>query len=56
MNPYLMGRQSISSIKPLMVFTGTYPEYSVEDYLNAVTAKLILNIGPEPVITPLHQS
>ena len=39
-----------------MVFTGTDPEYSVEDYLNAVTAILILNIGPEPIKTPLHQN
>ena len=39
-----------------MVFTGTDPEHSVEAYLNAVTANLILNIGPEPVNTPLHQS
>ena len=38
-----------------MVFTGADPEYSVEDYLNAVTASLILNIGSEPIITPLHQ-
>ena len=38
-----MGETSISSIKPLMVFTGTDPEYSVEDYLNAVTANLISN-------------
>ena len=30
-----------------MVFTGTYPEYSVEDNRKAVTANLILNIGPE---------
>ena len=45
MNPY-----------PLILFTGTDPEYSVEDFLNAVTANLILNIGPEPVITPLHQN
>ena len=51
MNPYLMGRSSISSKKPLMVFTGTDPEYSVENYLNRVTANLILNIGPEPVNT-----
>ena len=36
--------------------TGTDPEYSVEDYLNAVTANLILNIGAEPVNTPLHQN
>ena len=28
-----------------MVFTGIDPEYSVEDYLNAATANLILNIG-----------
>ena len=33
-----------------MLFTGTDSEYSVEDYLNAVTAKLILNMRPEPVI------
>ena len=40
----------------MMIFTGTDPEYSVEDYLNAVTANLILNIGPEPINTPLHQN
>ena len=39
-----------------MVFTGAYPDYSVEDYPNAVTANLILNIGPEPVNTPPHQN
>ena len=39
-----------------MVLKGTEPEYSVEDYLNAVTANLILNKGPEPVNTPLHQN
>ena len=56
MNPYLMGGLSITSNKPLMVFTGTDPEYTVEDYLNAVTANLILYIGPEPINTPLHQN
>ena len=39
-----------------MVFTGTDPEFSVEDYLNSVTTILILNIGPEPINTPLHQN
>ena len=39
-----------------MVFTATDPEYSVEGYLNADTANLTLNIGPEPVNTPLHQN
>ena len=56
MNPYLMGGSSKTSNKPMMVFTGTDPEYSVEGYLNAVTANLILNIGPEPINTPLHQN
>ena len=32
MNPNLMGGSPISSNKPLMVFTGTDSEYSVEDY------------------------
>ena len=56
MNPYLMGGSSITSNKPLMVFTGTDPEFSVQDYLNAVTANLILNIGPEPINTPFYQN
>ena len=56
MNPYLMGGLSITSNKPLMVFTGTDPEYAVEDYLNTVTANLNLNIGPAPINTPLHQN
>ena len=30
-----------------MLFTGRDPEYSVEDYLNAVTVNLIKNIGHE---------
>ena len=55
-NPYLIGSSSISSHKPLMVFTETDPEYSVEDHLYALTANLILNIGLEPVNTPLHQN
>ena len=38
MNPYLMGGSSIQSNKPLMIFTGTDPEYFVENFLNAVTA------------------
>ena len=54
MNPYSMGGSSIKSNKPLMVFTGTDPEYPVEGYLNAVSANLILNIGPEPINTPIH--
>ena len=56
MNPYLTGGSSITSNKPLMVFTGTELEYFVEDYLNAVTANLILSIKPEPKNTQLHQN
>ena len=55
-NPYIIGGASLTSNKPLMVFTGTDPENSVEDYLNAVTANLFLIIGPESVKTPLHQN
>ena len=40
----------------MMVFTGKDPEYPVEDYLSAVTANLSLNIGPEPINTPIHQN
>ena len=39
-----------------MVFTGTDPEYSVEDFLKAVKANLFLNKGPEPTKLPLHQN
>ena len=39
-----------------MVFTGTDPEYSLEDYLNAITAKVIKNVGLESVNTLLHPS
>ena len=56
MNPYIMGGSSLSSYKLLTVFTATDPEYSIEDYLNAVRANLILNIGPEPVKKPHHQN
>ena len=56
MNPYLMGGSSKPTNKPIMVFLGIDPEYSVEDYLNAVTANLILNIGLERLNTPLHQN
>ena len=55
MNPYLMEGSSISSNKPLMAFTRKDPEYPVKYYFNEVTTNLILNIGPEPVNTPLHQ-
>ena len=56
MNPYLMGGSSITSNKPLIIFTCTDPEYSVEEYLNAVTASQVLNIGPQPIKTSLHQN
>ena len=38
-----------------MILTGTDSNYSVEDFLNAFTANLILNIGPEPINTPVQQ-
>ena len=53
MNPYLSGGSSVLSNKSLIVLKGTDPEKLVEDYLKAVTANLILNIGPEPINRPL---
>ena len=49
------GGSSMTSNNPEWYLTGTDPEYSVEDYFNAVTANLILNIGSEPIKTSLHQ-
>ena len=43
---YLIGGSSKTSNTPLMVFTGTDREYSVENYLTAITGYLILSIGP----------
>ena len=40
----------------LFPITETDPKYSVEDYINAVTVILILNIGQELVNTPLYQN
>ena len=51
-----MGESSIFSNKPLIVFTGTDPEYSVEDCLNVVTANLILTEGLQSISTQLHQN
>ena len=56
MNLYLMAGSSITSDKPTMVFTGTDLEYSVVDYLNNVTANVILKIGPDTMNTPLHHN
>ena len=39
-----------------MIFTGTDPENSKKDYLNAGTAKLILSKVPEQINTPLHEN
>ena len=51
-----MSGSSIITNKPLRVSTGADPEYSVEEFLNAVTAKIILNLGPKPIKSTLHQS
>ena len=56
MNPYFMGVSCITSEKPLVIFTGTALEYSVEDYFNDVTSNSILNIGANLINTHLHQN
>ena len=55
-NPYLLGESTMTSYNSLTLFKELDPEYSVEDYLNAVKANLTLNIGQEPINTPLHQN
>ena len=47
---------SSKASKTFLVFTGTDPECSVEEYLNAVTANRIWNLSPEPINTPLHEN
>ena len=56
MNPYILGKSPMSSSKPLMVFTGTVPEYSIKDNLYAVKANLFPNKGPDLINTPPHQN
>ena len=53
MNLYLKGGSSIKSNKTLMNFTETDTKNLVEDYLNAVTVNLKLNLSPESINTPL---
>ena len=48
-----MAGSSLTSNKPLKVFTGTDCEDSVENYVNVVIAYLLLNIGPESTYTLL---
>ena len=56
MNRYIMAGSSLTSNKPLMLFTGTDRNDLVENYLNVVRANLLLNIGPESSYTLLHQN
>ena len=55
-SPYLMEGSSIASNEPLIVFRGTDRKVSIEESSNAITAKLILIIGSEPINTPLNQN
>ena len=48
-----MAGSSLTSNKPLKVFTGKDFEDSVENYVNVVIANLLLNIGPESTYTLL---
>ena len=55
MNPYLMGGSSITSNKPLMVFTGTDPEYSVEYSTITTTQQSFSPIHPN-LTTPKNRN
>ena len=55
MNPNLKGGSSISS-NNLLIYSQEQTLITQSTLFNAVTAHLILNIGPEPIKTPLYQN
>ena len=44
-----MGGSSFTSNKPIRLFTGTDPEYSVKDCLNAATASFVFKYRPRTI-------
>ena len=41
------------SLKP---FDGTDPTYTTEDFLNPVTANMVMTAGPEQADSPYHEA
>ena len=52
--PYLGG--SVPTQKSLRQFDGTDPTCTTEDFLNAITANVVLTAGPEQTDSPHHEA
>ena len=54
MYPYLGG--SVPMQQSLRPFDGTDPTYTTEDFLNAITANMVMTAGPEQTDSPYHDA
>ena len=54
MYPYLGG--SVPMQQSLRPFDGTNPTYRTEDFLNAITANMVLKAEPEQIDSPFHEA
>ena len=52
MYPYLDG--SLPMQQSLRPFDGTDPRYTTEDFLNSITANLVMTAGPDQTDSPFH--
>ena len=41
------------SLRP---FDGTDPTYTTEDFLNAITANMVMTAEPEQILSPFHEA
>ena len=54
MYPYLGGSVPMQeSVRP---FDGTDPTYTTEDFLNTITANMVMTAGPEQTDSPFHET
>ena len=54
MYPYL--GSSVPIQQSLRPFDGTDPTYTTEDFLNAITANMVMTAGPEQTDSPFHET
>ena len=47
---------SVHMQQSLRAFDGTDPTYTTENFLNAITANLVMTAGPEQVDSPYHEA
>ena len=53
-NPYLDG--SVPMQQSRRTFDGTYPTYTIEDFLNAITSNIAMTVGPEQIDSPYNEA